>query len=188
MVATRVIAIAAPIGGGKSALAEGLARALGSAMLHFDDYETATRQSVEQLAAWLAAGADIDQLDAPGLAAELTRLRTLASTPELVFEMPLGRAWSATASQIDVLVWIDVPPDLALARRLRDITASAGAQHPAQTLAWLNDYLAHYSDTIHAVLAEQLRVVRPRADLILDGRAEPAELVRQVLAFLGKTP
>lgn len=184
---SRVIAVAAPIGGGKSLLARELARALDSTTLDFDDYETATRQSVGQLAAWLADGADFDQLEAPGLATELTRLRTLAATPELVFEMPLGYSWSATASAIDVLVWIDVPLDLALARRLRDITATASAHHPAQTLDWLNAYLAHYICTIHGVLAEQLRVVRPRADLILDGRAEPAVLVRQVLDFLGKS-
>jgi hypothetical protein len=186
MPASRVIAIAAPIGGGKSALAAALASTLGSATLRFDDYETATRQPVSQLSAWLAAGADFDQLEAPGLAAELTRLRTLAATPELVFEMPLGRAWQATAGAVDVLVWIDVPLDLALARRLREITATV--QNPAQTLDWLTAYLVHYIGTIHDVLAEQLRVVRPRADLILDGRAEPAVLLRQVLDFLGKTP
>ena len=180
-----MIAIAAPIGGGKSSLVDALATALGtSQVLRFDDHETATRQSVAQLSQWLGQGADFDALEAPGLCEALSSMRGDAP---VIFEMPLGRAWSATAALIDVMVWVDVPLDIALARRLRDITSNLVKQSPDEMkrgLAWLNDYLAHYAGTLHAVLEAQRRVVRPQADLVVDGLRDVATLAVDVLQFV----
>ena len=110
--------------------------------------------------------------------------------------MPLGRAWLPGSALIDVLVWVDVPLDLALARRLREMTAdllqgSQGPQGPQRDgaalqrgLAWLHDYLAHYTSTLHAVLQAQQRAVRPQADLVVDGRKPVDTIVADVLKFL----
>lgn len=203
-----VIAVAAPIGGGKSALVNALAQALGNAVtLRFDDYEMATGQSVEQLALWLAEGADFDRLQAPGLAEDLIALRegrgigsrstgrqgpavTAAGMREVgtvVFEMPLGRAWSQTAPLIDVLVWVDAPLDIALARRLREVTAGILHREPADLrpgLVWMHDYLGHYTGTLHAVLSAQRQAVRPQADLAVGGQGDVAAMTAQVLQFL----
>lgn len=178
-----VIAIAAPIGGGKSALAAALREALpGSAALHFDDHETATRQPAAQLAEWLASGADFSRLEAPGLAERLAALQAIGASC-VVFEMPLGRAWPATATAIDLLVWIDVPLDIALARRMLDVLGHPG---PDAT-GWLREYLPVYIDTLHGVLQAQARVVRPQADLVLDGQQAIPAMVAQVLAALPTT-
>ncbi|RZJ20220.1 MAG: uridine kinase [Haliea sp.] len=216
----QVIAVAAPIGGGKSALVDALAAALGdpavgpAPTLRFDDYEHATRQSVEQLSQWLDSGADVNQLEAPGLADDLLAwcegrpiaARGAALTPAqvrtgiethpvvpgnspLVFEMPLGRAWSPTARHIDVLVWVDTPLDIALARRLREISADVLQGDPADArrgLGWIHGYLDHYIGTIHAVLQAQRNAVRPGADLVLDGMAGIDSLVDQVMQHLGQ--
>ncbi|MES2533125.1 MAG: hypothetical protein V4636_18935 [Pseudomonadota bacterium] len=188
--------MAAPIGGGKSALVDGLAAALGGApTLRFDDHENATRQSVDALGAWLAAGADFDQLQAPGLVDALhalqarQALRSHDKSTSIVFEMPLGRAWKATAADIDLLVWVDVPLDIALARRLRDICAGLLRRDPADMrngVAWLHDYLSHYGSVLHGVLQAQQRTVRPQADLVLDGRHDVGTLVAQVMAFMAQ--
>lgn len=199
----KVIAIAAPIGGGKSTLVTALASALpDAATLRFDDYESATRQSVEELAKWLADGADFNQLQAPDLAEDLATLRNggaiaarngsavQAGAQDLIFEMPLGRAWSATANNIDVLVWVDVPLDIALARRIREVSADMLRQDAASTkrgLGWLNDYLGHYIETIHKVLEVQRRVVRPQAELIVDGTAPITTIVQRVLDHLAQS-
>lgn len=198
----KVIAVAAPIGGGKSALVTALALALHDATtLRFDDYENATRQSVDELAKWLADGADFDQLQAPGLVEDFTSLRNgdalidrhgavvPAGAQDLIFEMPLGRAWSATADHIDILIWVDVPLDIALARRIREVSADMLRQDAATAkrgLAWLNDYLGHYIATIHKVLEAQRSVVRVQADIIIDGTQPIASLVQQVLSHLNR--
>jgi uridine kinase len=197
----RVVAIAAPIGGGKSALLNSLALALGEThTLCFDDYENATRMSGEEMDLWLAQGAVFDALEAPGLMEDLSTLRaggsvmnrlsgkTLSCNQYVLFEMPLGRAWSVTAPSIDVLIWVDIDLDVALARRVGEITLNLQKQNPAQMqagLAWLHDYMATYIKTIHSVLDTQRRVVRPGADLVLDGTRTISVNVQHVLQYLG---
>lgn len=193
---SQVIAVAGPIGGGKSSLVNALAQALdGATVLRFDDYETATKKSVPELAQWLQRGADFDELAAPGLAQRLQTLREASGSPAplpgatnfIVFEMPLGRAWSATANMIDVLVWLDVPRDVALARRLLEITAGqvrGDAAGLERTLVGVRNYLEQYTSTIYAVLQVQHRVVSADADLVLDGLAYTQALAGQVLRFL----
>lgn len=198
----RVIAIAAPMGGGKSALTQALATALNEqGTLAFDDYETASTQSVDALANWLAQGANFDMLEAPGLIKDLHHLRdggrisrrnsTQSWQPNkyVLFEMPLGRSWSPAAGLIDHLIWIDVPLDLALARRVREIVAGMLREDTAgisQGVAWLRDYLMHYERVIHRVLTVQRERVQPCADLVLDGTRSVEMLVKQVEVWLAQ--
>lgn len=166
----RVIAIAGPPGSGKSTLAHALARELGSAaVLEFDEFEQATARSVPDLERWLADGADFDQLAAPGLRDRLQQLAADPARAFVLFEMPLGRAHSATAPLIDLLLWIDLPADLALARKLQQILAAAAHREPACAAAWLAGYVAAYLQVVHRVLALQRDRVRPGADLCVDG-------------------
>jgi uridine kinase len=196
-----VIAVAAPIGGGKSALVRGLAAALGdAASLHFDDYELATRQSPEQLARWMAAGADFNSLHAPGFADALHALgrgetiadrasgKPIRPTRFLVLEMPLGRAYAETADLIDILVWVDTPLDLALARNLRSLTAAALAEDtdPAGFLRWLDAYLGQYMDQVRQILELQKTRVATGADLILDGTRPQEELIADAARMVGQ--
>lgn len=192
----KVIAVAAPIGGGKSALTAALAQALGeSETLRFDDYEQATRKPVDELAQWLADGADFDRLQAPGLAEALTTLLGGPQAPggsavkrHLVFEMPLGRAWSATAAQIDHLVWIDCPLDVSLARRIREISSDLlhrDALDARRGLAWLDNYLRHYIEVVHHVLELQRERVKPYADLIVDALDTPEMNVKKIVRHFG---
>jgi len=196
-----VVAIAAPIGGGKSTLAQALAVALGEAgALAFDDYETATQMSPPQLQDWLANGAVFGDLQAPGLDVAFAALRRgetvlspdgmpLRIARHLIFEMPLGRSWAATADLIDTLIWVDVPLDLALARRIREIVADLQRQEATRMrhgLGWLHDYLEQYATTVHQILDEQHRAIRPQADLCIDGSKPVQALVEEVVRFLNE--
>lgn len=196
-----VIAVSAPIGGGKTSLARSLADALGtSALLHYDDYERSTAQSMDQLAAWLDAGADFELLQAPGFVDDLIRLRAGQSVvergsgrriepqPFIVVDTPLGRADHDAAACIDHLVWIALPLDVALARKLKEFavlnTSSSMAEKTA-FIAWLDRYLTFYIATISKVLALQEQRVRAAADQIVDGLLATPLLVQEVLHVLG---
>lgn len=196
-----MIAVAAPIGGGKSALVQGLARALGgAACLHFDDYELATRQSPEQLARWIAAGADFNSLHAPGFADALRALgrgesivdrvsgKPISPTRFVVLEMPLGRTYAETAELIDYLVWVDTPLDLALARNLRSLTVAALAEDTEAPgfLRWLDAYLGQYMDQVRLILELQRARVAPAADLVLDGTRTQADLIADAASRIGE--
>ena len=192
---TFIIAVAAPIGGGKTALVKGLAQALnGASTLHFDDYELATRKTPEELARWLAAGADFNELSAPGLLSALQALKRgePVSDPAggqailpgdcLILEMPLGRAYAETAELIDAVIWLDIPLDVALARKLREFTAQALAdesEDPCGFLRWLDAYLDQYAGQVRAILQLQQQRVAAGADIVLDGLRPPHALIAE---------
>jgi hypothetical protein len=180
----KVIGIAGPPGAGKSTLADALVRALGDAVrVSMDDYQRFTEMPIDAVARWLERGADHDELAVPLLAEHLARLRAgepvahpvtgrvVAPRRHVVFETHFGRAHAATGSMIDLLVWIDTPPDIALARNLRGFVAQLSAVHEVQPLrdevGWIADYLAQYEGVVGRLVAIQARRVRPQADLVL---------------------
>lgn len=190
---TYVIAIAGPPGSGKSTLAHALAQALGGAgVLEFDRYEQATARSVDELARWLQEGADFNALAAPGLREDLERLKAAESSPKyLLFEMPLGREHAQTAHLIDFLIWIDLPLDVALARKLHQISSTAlhsptPGEH-GKALAWLHGYLDGYLSVVREVLLVQHNRVRSGADVFVDGTADFPRLVAQMAEIIRRS-
>ncbi len=201
-----IVAVAGPTGGGKTALVQGLVAQLGDACaLHMDHYERMTRQPIERVARWAERGADFDELEVPLLAEHLRRLKggepvapyagnaTLVPRKYIVFETQFGRAHRATGSLIDLLIWIDVPLEIALARKLKSFSAEALREERAaaarERLEWLDAYLASYLVLVRRLLLVQAARVRPQADFIVDGSADPDALAglarEQVLRRLG---
>jgi uridine kinase len=188
-----VVAISGPIGGGKTAVARAITERLGDATLvHFDGYEKATRESIAYLMEWVAKGANFDDLAVPGLAGDLAKLKQgasilhpltrapIASAKYIIFEMPLGREHRDTAPLIDLVIWIDVPPDLALARKLKEFTTQFLSRYAPEAqrdcMIWLDDYLGNYMRVVRRVLEIQRERVSVNADIVIDGQG-PLETV-----------
>ncbi len=178
-----VVAVAGPIGAGKSTLVRGLAARLPqAAAIYMDDYEQFTRQPLDEVRRWLREGADPNRLPIPGLAEKLAALK---SGPDrfLVFETQFGRTHAATACHIDFLVWIDLPLEFAHARKLAQMGAAADVRDPAGAadfLAWITGYEASYADVVEPALRIQRETVRAGADLVVDGVRKPAVLLSQI--------
>lgn len=184
-----VVAVAGPTGGGKSALVHALVERLGDACaVHMDDYERMTREPLERVARWAERGADFDELDIAGLAERLRALKAGAAAKYVVFETQFGRAHRATGALIDLLVWIDVPLEIALARKLRAFAAEALGERregaARERLQWLDGYLAGYLALVRRLLVIQAEKVRPQADLVLDGTGTPASLASVAQAHI----
>ena len=191
----RVIAVSAPIGGGKSSLSAALCQVLGAAsVVAFDSYERMTERPISAIRQWLSAGAPLAEVPIPGLAADLTALREGRSVrdplsgamvqpaPFLLLDSQFGREHPELRALVDFQVWIDVPADLALARKLRQYAATMGQE--AGFAAWLDGYLENYQQVVRALLERQRETVGAHADLVVDGTLPPQVLAEQVALVL----
>jgi uridine kinase len=192
---SHVIAVAGHPGAGKSAVVQGLVQALGDASaIHMDSYETITFKPIGEIAQWMKDGADIDAFTFPQLEQDLQRLLQGATIVEprtgqevlprkyILFETQFGKAHRATGRHVDLLIWIDTPLDIALARVIRALTASFLREHDAQMLAqrvqWLQNYLDNYLGTVRALMAMQKQKVAALADVVIDGQGPLPDVVQ----------
>jgi uridine kinase len=107
----------------------------------------------------------------------------MAAGRYILFETQFGRRHAASGRNIDFLVWLDVPLDIALARKIRQFTQSLGAARPdeiASFVPWLGEYLQNYMSFVGDLLRIQTETVAGKADLVVDGRLDPEVLAAQV--------
>ncbi len=197
----RIIAISAPPGGGKSTIAAALAERLGAALVEYDAYDKLTERTPEEIAAWLAAGGAYDGVDVTDLVADLEALRDggtirdrrtgeeLAARALIVLETPFGRAHPAMAPLIETSLFLDTPPDVALARKVREFVAQnladPGPGGHKRFLVWLERYLRNYEAVTRPAIAIQRQRVLPLADLVIPAAdAEREAIVEQAVDFL----
>lgn len=187
-----VIGISAPSGGGKTTVARQLvARLPDAVLLSFDDYDHLTVHPASY-PQWLAEGADYNAWQTPQLSVDLRRLRAgqaivaprtgqvVSPRAYIVFDAPLGRAHHETGQQIDLMVFIDTPLDVAMARRLlRDY--SQNERSLSHKWAQIQSELAVYLASGRAAYLEMDRQIKPGCDLILDGLRSPDELALEIL-------
>ena len=203
---SHVIAIAGHPGAGKTSLVQGLLQAMGeTSAIYMDSYETMTRTPIGEIAQWMENGADIDAFAFPQLEQDLQRLkqgtavieprtsREVSPCKYILFETQFGRAHRATGQHVDLLVWIDTPLDIALARVVRALTASfLREQKPErlpERLQWLQAYLDNYLGTVRSLMAMQKQKVAASADVIVDGQGPLQEVVQAArLEILRRLP
>jgi uridine kinase len=200
-VTARIVAISAPPGGGKSTVAAALAERLGAALVEYDAYDKLTTLSPAEIAAWLAAGGDYAVVEVSELVADLTTLRDggrildrrtgkeLTASALVILETPFGKAHPAMAPLIETGIFLDTPPDLALARKLRQFTeanlADPGPGGHKRFLTWLESYLRNYETITRLAIAIQRDRVLPIADLVIPVTDAPLDdIVEQAVTFL----
>jgi len=189
-----VIAVASIIGGGKTSFVKDLSKRLKDATtIHYDHYERSTRESVYDLVEWMRNGADFNDFVIPKLSEDLERLKMgkpvidpltdseIRPDKYIIFEMPLGKEHRPTASYIDLLIWIEVSFDIALARKIEEFTDSFLAEqvNHKDSIVWLNRYLGNYLSIVRNVLQIQKEKVSVNADIIINGEHDLENMVQQ---------
>ena len=151
---TIVITVSGPSGSGKSSLVRALAEAIGdSSCLYSDEYGEGMHQPPDG-AAWIREGADLSEFRLPAFGADVTRLkqgepivtpaeRTVMPAKVLIIEDPFGRGCEDMKDLVDLSVCIDVPMEIALARRLLESFEKWGGT-PEERVSWATNYLKSY--------------------------------------------
>ena len=194
--APRIVAVAGSVGAGKTTLVRALGQHLGAVVIHFDDYERITLQSPADMARWIEAGASFDELVVGELPRVLGALKAgqavpghdgawLQPTPHIVLETQLGRQHTATGRYIDHMIWLDLPADVALARKLQQLAGMVRAGESQGFVGWLQRYLVHYQAMVAPLLAKQKASVAPEADITLDALQPPEQVLAGALQALG---
>jgi uridine kinase len=181
-------------GAGKTRVIERAAELLGNAArLYFDHYASVSIYPAN-LKDWLQRGADLAEWQTPRLASDLRKLRSgepielpdargiVEPAPFLLVEEPIGKSRREMAELIDLMVFLDVPADVLLARRLLrrlgEERESFGDRLLAQLHTDLHTYLSEGRDLF--VVGDSM--LRRTADVILDGMKTVEEISETLIS------
>lgn len=164
----QLISVSGPIGSGKSTISRYLATSLGAQLVEYDQFEQMTRKLPEDVARWLASGADYAQIPAPGLEAAV---RDALMNGDVIFDTPLGRADPVLGPRIDVSIWLDCAADISLARKMQQLASSVPEGQEAGFANWARAYLAAYPKIVAPAQFVQRKKVAPAASLRVDAEA-----------------
>lgn len=192
-----VVGIASIPGGGKTSLTEAVTNALSNAVdIHLDDYESITSRPIDEMTKWMQRGADFNDFKIPQLVENLYKLKcgesifnpvtqkNEQSKEYIIFETNYGREHKDTAQYIDLLIWIDTPLDIALARTLKKITAMVMNRPQEQNTehnTWLYNYLDNYINVVRDLVKVQQDRISRNADIKIDGCMDIDSLTAKML-------
>jgi len=198
-----VIVIAGYVGSGKSTVAASLSRRLENApILIFDHYEKYIEwpQDMNQ---WLSAGADPDQIRIPKLKEDLLSLlkgipitdpfdgRTITPSKYILLEEPSGRERGEIREYIDLVVYIDVPQDVCVARLIERVINmrvwnSQGTfegetkENLVHQLNAVASWITHYQKARPMYMAGS-HAVQQNADIVVNGLKTVEEITADIL-------
>ena len=111
-------------GSGKTTVARRLGEIFGdSCVLYFDEYEFP--REPDHLGEWVDNGADPDEWDMTPMVCDVEKIVLCGEKKYCIIDYPFGKKDYPMKKFIDFAVWMETPPDLALARRiLRDFSDS----------------------------------------------------------------
>ena len=191
-----VIAIGGPSGSGKSSLVNRIASLLEDAItLFFDDYASVSTYPSD-FGAWIRDGANTNEWKTPRFAGDLLALRAgqPISPPDgaarresaryIVVEEPFGRERQEMRDAIDLVAIVDLPLEVALARRIRrNIQSALGdSAASAECLQSLDQFLNAYLDQqVREGYLVINRIALATCDVKLDGLKPIDALAEQVV-------
>jgi uridine kinase len=187
-----VLAISGTSGAGKSSLVRKTAELLEDAVtFHFDDYASHYPSNVP---IWLSEGADPDRWKTERMAEDLRRLRagetiTLPDgkgdlTPKryIVVEDPFGRTRTMMAPHIDFVAAIDLPLEVALARKIvRETKHESYKTEPGKLYEYVHGFLPQYLEAIRDLYLRVNEGAVASSDMVLDGTRPVEENAQKIV-------
>lgn len=183
-----IIGICGISGAGKTTLVKALSKALKATALFWDDYDDISTGPYDYVK-WYETSRDYAAWDYSALESVLSQLKdeqkvlcpatkkALLPTPYVIFDAPLGYKHTQTGKFIDKLIYLEVPLDVALARRiLRDSTPKTDTKN---ILEELEHYLS-FSRKVYDSSSE----VKEGCHLLLNAQASVEEQIQLTISSL----
>lgn len=195
-----VVAVCGPSGAGKSTLLRNAAALLGDAItLSIDTYESSS--TYPDIDTWLAGGADSSAFRTPQFSADLRALRAgqtialpsgegiCAPASTIIVEEPFGRGRGEMRDLIDIVVHIQIPLEIALARKILRKNAFLPWEDDREAFTTnLRSFLSFYLAHGRALYQAADRSVLQDCDLRLDGTLPADQLADAFVQALRAWP
>ncbi|MEN6315320.1 MAG: GNAT family N-acetyltransferase [Clostridiaceae bacterium] len=182
-----VISISGLSGSGKTAVTNVLrARLANAAVISFDDYGEHVYHD-RDINEWSADSND-DEWHTEPIAADVERLLS-EPLDYIILDYPFGYGNRLVRQYINLVVFVDAPLDVALARRIvRDYTSREENTNVADveevSLAALDKELRFYLAHSRSTYARMPEMQKPKSDLVVDGTKMPEEIADEILAHI----
>ena len=177
----RIVGISSVSGGGKTAVTRRLVEVIGDAVaLHFEDYDY-TNVHPGDLRRWFVDGAAYNAYKTPVFSRHLQALKAgqsirypvegiiVGPSRYVIADAPLGRAHSDSGQFINLMVFIDTPLDIAMARRILREIESEDPSMADDTLKGVKGELSGYEGGARPIYENFQERMRAVSDLIVDG-------------------
>lgn len=184
---TFVVAFAGHSGAGKSTLIKELSSLTGDVnILRIDDYDTS---SYPPALKWIENGADPNEFQTTQFFSDILALKNNKSifhpdanqkvepTSFLFIEEPFGRGRAAISGLIDFSIYIDIPLEVALARKLLRISNLIAQGNSDITI---EEHLHWYLRVGRNFYIAVERSARKNCDLIVDGLLSTNEMAKVI--------
>ena len=211
---TIVIAICGTMGSGKTTAVENIAAALPDCVtMHEDDYNKTTERSLDEIDHWWNRGANVGEFDLSTLIQQLAIVCQESATSKVgaamyqgtdvprsprhsrtgngqivLLETHFGRLHPELNSWIDFQCWIDVPADIAVARKIAQLSNqmqnSQSDDFAHDGLRWIENFCKGYLRTTRKLFEMQRQQVRDLSDMSIDGQATPLDVCADFLRNL----
>lgn len=181
-----VISISGLSGSGKTTVTKALkARLANSAIISFDDYGERVYLD-RDINEWSADSSD-DEWHTEPIAADVEQLLN-EPLDYIILDYPFGYGNRLVGQYINLAVFVDVPLDVALARRIiRDYTSRKEYTNVADveevSLAALDKELRFYLARSRSTYAHMPEMQKPISDLVVDGTKTPEEIADKILTM-----
>lgn len=166
-----VIAIAAVSGGGKTTITSQLSQVLKNAKaIYFDDYDF---DGPTNIIDWVERGADCNEWNITPLIADIEKIMASESYEFILLDYPFARLHHKLR-EIDLVIFIDTPLDIAMARRiLRDFGDSSAEA--------IRSDLRNYLERGRVGYESMLKTTKPNSDVLISGLLSTDEIVQTIM-------